>query len=86
MILSEADLEHWRTQGFVVARGVISAKQAARTADEVYEFAGRQAHADHKWHIPSRGGGYADGDTAADSRRGYVEMYHGEYSRGRWSH
>ena len=32
-ILSEEDLAFWRTHGFVVARQVISAEQAARTAD-----------------------------------------------------
>ena len=38
-ILSEEDLAFWRTHGFVVARQVISAEQAARTADgELHAF------------------------------------------------
>jgi hypothetical protein len=78
MILSEADLEHWRTQGFVVARQVISPDQAARTADEIWEFAGRQAHANLKWHIPSRERQDSWYEKTADSRRGHVEMYHGK--------
>ena len=78
MILSEADLEHWRTQGFVVARQVISPDQAARTADEIWEFAGRQAHANLKWHVPSRERQDSWYEKTADSRRGHVEMYHGK--------
>ena len=40
-ILSEADLAFWQKHGYVVCKGAISRAQAARTAEEVWEFASR---------------------------------------------
>ena len=40
MLLSAADLEFFAEHGWVVARNVIDAAQAKRTAQEVWEFAG----------------------------------------------
>ena len=40
MVLSAADLEFFAEHGWVVARNVIDAAQAKRTAQEVWEFAG----------------------------------------------
>ena len=78
-VLSGADLEHWKAHGYVVARHVISAEQAARTADEIWRFAARADHAHLDWHIGPRSDPESWYEKLPDSRRGHVEMYHGKH-------
>lgn len=68
MVLSAVDLEFFAEHGWVVARGVIDAAQAARTEREVWEFANLDPHDPDSWYE-------ADGVTASPIN---TKMYHGQ--------
>lgn len=53
--LSQADLGFWRTNGYVVARGVISKEQAARTAERVWTYANMDSQNPETWYGDKRG-------------------------------
>jgi hypothetical protein len=55
-ILSPADLDFFAQNGYVVARGVVSREQAARTAAAVWEFAGQDADDPDTWYREDRPG------------------------------
>ena len=60
--LSDADLEFFRENGYVVARNAISAQQAALTASEVWEFSGMNSEDPDSWYGDSwRDGAYKEG-------------------------
>ena len=72
-ILSDADLEFFQQNGYVVARHAISAEQAALTASEVWEFSGMDPDDPESWYGDSwRDGPYKEGKIM-------VEMYHGQH-------
>ena len=70
---------HWLFRyGFVVGRGIISAEQAARTAADIWEFAGREAHRELDFYLDP-----ADHDSWYDEsgKCGFkkaVEIYHSQ--------
>ena len=67
-VLSPADLRHFVEHGWVVAKGVIDAEQAQRTAHEVWTFAELDPADENSWYE-------ADGTTL---RRINSAMYHGQ--------
>ena len=54
-VLSAADLEFFAEHGWVVAKGVIDPAQAARTALEVWEFAGLDPGDADSWYLEADG-------------------------------
>ena len=69
MVLAAADLAFFAEHGWVVAKGVISREQAARTAQEVWDFAGLDPDDPDSW--------YAEEDGATP-RPINALMYHGQ--------
>ena len=69
MVLTAADLAFFAEHGWVVAKGVISREQAARTAQEVWDFAGLDPDDPDSW--------YAEEDGATP-RPINTLMYHGQ--------
>lgn len=76
--LGPDEMATWETEGYVLVRGAISAEQAARGADEVWEFAGKPEHRrflfgvdrdnEETWYEKTP-------DSRVDGRT--VEIYHG---------
>ena len=69
MAVTAADLAFFAEHGWVVAKGVISREQAARTAQEVWDFAGLDPDDPDSW--------YAEEDGATP-RPINTLMYHGQ--------
>eukprot|EP01048_Picozoa_sp_COSAG05_P021266 COSAG05_NODE_3862_length_1801_cov_2.689777_1_plen_353_part_00 len=77
-VLSPADLEHLDTHGFVVGRGVISPEQAARTAADVWEFAGRKEHQCLDFYLdPENEDNWYNGQGRCGFKKA-VELYHSQ--------
>ncbi len=70
-MLSEEELDFFVEHGWVVAKNVIDAAQAARTAREVWEFAGLDATDEDSWYVQDDGG-------VATPRPINTLMYHGQ--------
>lgn len=49
-VLSDADLEFWRTYGYVIVRAAITAQQAQKTMDCIWEFERKSPDNPSKWH------------------------------------
>lgn len=53
-VLSAADWQHWITKGYVILRNAISAEQAARTAELLWEFDEKDPNDPSTWYAPQR--------------------------------
>ena len=74
-ILSESDLKFFEENGYVVACGAVSAEQAAATAQEVWEFSGKDPADPESWYGVHMRAGKEYGTRGAPGIM--VEMYHG---------
>jgi hypothetical protein len=88
-VLSAEELEHFDREGWVVAKGVISPDQAARTAEDVWEFASRPEHEQLDFYLhptPTPHAAHerwydASGKMAQGGFKKAVELYH---SQAQW--
>lgn len=53
-VLSEADWEFWRHNGYVVVKQAVSREQAQRTADFLWEFEDKDPHDPETWYTAPR--------------------------------
>ena len=77
-VLSPADLRHFDEHGFVLARGVVPPEQAARTARDVVEFAGRDEHRGRDFYLDPRAPDSWYDERGRCGFKRAVEVYHSQ--------
>ena len=77
-VLSAEELRHFDDHGFVRAKAVISPEQAAQTARDVIEFAGRDEHRELDFYLdPDDSDSWYDAQGHCGFKKA-VELYHSQ--------
>lgn len=73
-VLSEADWDFWKTNGFIVIKEAVSKKQAAQTADFLWEFEEKSPKNPDSWYTAPR----AEMKMKELAGTGMVEVYNNQ--------
>jgi hypothetical protein len=74
-VLSEADWQHWTTQGYVIVRQAVAADKVARLVDLLWEFDEKDPHDRSTWAAPQR----RDHAMTELNHTGMLEIYNHQY-------
>lgn len=74
-VLSEADWEFWKHNGYIVIKNAVPQEQAQATADFLWEFEEKDANNPESWYAPAR----AEMKMKELTGAGMVEVYNHQY-------
>jgi Phytanoyl-CoA dioxygenase (PhyH) len=74
-VLTEADWQFWKMNGFVIIKNAVSREQALATADFLWEFEEKNAHDSATWYAPPR----AEMQMKELANTGMVEVYNHQH-------
>ncbi len=74
-VLSEADWEFWKQNGYIVIKNAVPQEQAQATADFLWEFEEKDANNPESWYAPAR----AEMKMKELMGTGMVEVYNHQY-------